>query len=128
MEAWPENTKRLRQVQCPKKKSNVQSPKSVYRIEFVNPNSSEHVPFTVPNTDFGHWTLDFFATLDLRLWTKIMGMRIGTEMPSLDGATEWFNGTQAHAEAEVKGQPTLVHFWSVSCGMCKDNMPRISQW
>ena len=57
-----------------------------------------------------------------------MGMRIGTEMPSLDGATEWFNGTQAHAEAEVKRQPTLVHFWSVSCGMCKENMPRVSQW
>ena len=57
-----------------------------------------------------------------------MGMKIGTEMPSLDGATEWFNGTQAHAEAEAKGHPTLVHFWSVSCGMCKDNMPRISQW
>ena len=49
-------------------------------------------------------------------------------MPSLNGATEWFNGTQAHAEAETKGQPTLVHFWSVSCGMCKDNLPRISQW
>ena len=57
-----------------------------------------------------------------------MGMRIGTEMPSLDGATEWFNGTQAHAEADIKGQPTLVHFWAVSCGLCKDNMPRVSQW
>lgn len=55
-------------------------------------------------------------------------MRIGTEMPSLDGATEWFNGTQAHAEMDLKGQPTLVHFWSVSCGMCKENMPRVSHW
>jgi thiol-disulfide isomerase/thioredoxin len=59
---------------------------------------------------------------------KIMGMRIGTEMPRLDGATEWFGGTQAHAEAEAKGQPTLVHFWSVSCGVCKDNMPRVAEW
>ena len=49
-------------------------------------------------------------------------------MPSLDGATEWFTGTQAHAEAESKGKPTLVHFWSVSCGICKDNMPRVAQW
>jgi hypothetical protein len=57
-----------------------------------------------------------------------MGMRIGTEMPSLAGATEWFGGTQAHAEAETKGQPTLIHFWSMSCGMCKDNMPRVAAW
>jgi thiol-disulfide isomerase/thioredoxin len=57
-----------------------------------------------------------------------MGMRIGTQMPSLDGATEWFGGTQAHAEAEIAGRPTLVHFWSVSCGICKDNLPRVGQW
>ena len=57
-----------------------------------------------------------------------MPMRIGTEMPSLDGATEWFGGTQAHAEAEIKGHPTLVHFWSVSCGICKENMPRVAEW
>jgi thiol-disulfide isomerase/thioredoxin len=57
-----------------------------------------------------------------------MPMRIGTPMPSLDGATEWFNGTQAHAEAESKGHPTLVHFWSVSCGICKDNLPQVAQW
>jgi len=57
-----------------------------------------------------------------------MGMRIGTDMPRLDGATEWFGGTQAHAEMEAEGHPTLVHFWSMSCGMCKDNMPRIAEW
>ena len=57
-----------------------------------------------------------------------MPMRIGTEMPSLEGATEWFNATQAHAESEAQGQPTLVHFWAVSCGICKDNMPRVNEW
>jgi thiol-disulfide isomerase/thioredoxin len=55
-------------------------------------------------------------------------MRIGTERPPLDGATEWFGGTQAHAEAESKGHPTLVHFWSVSCGTCKENLPRVAEW
>lgn len=55
-------------------------------------------------------------------------MRIGTPMPSLDGATEWFNATQAHADAESKGRPTLVHFWSISCGMCKENLPRVAEW
>ncbi len=57
-----------------------------------------------------------------------MPMRIGTEMPKLDGATEWFGSTQAHAEAEAEGHPTLVHFWSVSCGTCKENMPRVNEW
>jgi thiol-disulfide isomerase/thioredoxin len=57
-----------------------------------------------------------------------MPMRIGTSMPSLDGATEWFGGTQAHAENEVVGRPTIVHFWSVSCGICKENLPRVAQW
>jgi len=57
-----------------------------------------------------------------------MPMRIGTEMPALDGATEWFGATQAHAEAESRGQPTLVHFWSVSCGVCKDNLPKVAEW
>src|SRR6267378_2969504 len=57
-----------------------------------------------------------------------MAMRIGTEMPSLAGATEWFGGTQAHAEALAKEQPTLVHFWSVSCGICKENLARVAAW
>ena len=57
-----------------------------------------------------------------------MPMRIGTQMPSLDGATEWFGATQAHAEALSAGQPVLVHFWSVSCGTCKENMPRVAEW
>ena len=57
-----------------------------------------------------------------------MPMRIGTHMPRLDGATEWFGATQAHAESEAQGHPVLVHFWSVSCGTCKDNMPRVAEW
>ena len=57
-----------------------------------------------------------------------MPMRIGTEMPPLEGATEWFNATGAAAEAEAKGHPTLVHFWSVSCGTCKENLPRVAEW
>jgi thiol-disulfide isomerase/thioredoxin len=49
-------------------------------------------------------------------------------MPSLDGATLWFNGTAEHALAEAAGRPTLVHFWSISCHICKDNMPRVAEW
>ena len=56
-----------------------------------------------------------------------MPMRIGTEMPQFEGATEWVNGN-ADSVAEVKGYPTLVHFWSASCGICKDNQPRVAEW
>lgn len=49
-------------------------------------------------------------------------------MPSLEGATAWFNGTTASAEARAKGHPTLVHFWSVSCGICKENLPVVAEW
>lgn len=57
-----------------------------------------------------------------------MPMRIGTEIPKFEGATEWVNKDVAEALSEAKGRPTLVHFWSVSCGICKDNMPRVSEW
>lgn len=58
----------------------------------------------------------------------MMPMDIGTQLPSLDGATEWFGGTEAHALAEAQGHPTLVHFWSISCDECKDNLTRIAEW
>jgi thiol-disulfide isomerase/thioredoxin len=57
-----------------------------------------------------------------------MPMRIGTQMPSLEGATEWFNATGAAAAVQAVGHPVLVHFWSLSCGMCKENLPRVSEW
>lgn len=57
-----------------------------------------------------------------------MPMRIGTPMPSLDGATEWINGTAADAVAQANGHVTLVHFWSISCGICKEHLPRVAEW
>lgn len=56
-----------------------------------------------------------------------MPMQIGTRMPSFEGATEWFNATGAAAEAGAAGHPTLVHFWSLSCGVCKENLPRVQK-
>lgn len=57
-----------------------------------------------------------------------MPLKIGAGMPSLDGATEWFGATQAHVLAESSGHPTLVHFWSIGCDICKENMERIAGW
>lgn len=47
-------------------------------------------------------------------------------MPSLDAATEWFNGTIDRES--LLGSPTLVHFWSLSCYICKGNFPRLTTW
>lgn len=55
-----------------------------------------------------------------------MPLRMGAEMPAFDGTTEWING-QADVDA-LKGKPTIVHFWAVSCYICKNNMPTIQQW
>jgi len=55
-------------------------------------------------------------------------MRIGTPLPSLEGATEWLAGSADEATQEMNGHPVLVHFWSLSCGMCKDNLPRVAEW
>ena len=57
-----------------------------------------------------------------------MPMRIGTEMPGFEGATDWLTSNPAEATAAIKGQPTLIHFWAVSCGICKENLPKIHEW
>ncbi len=56
-----------------------------------------------------------------------MQMRIGDAMPALDGATTWFNGSQEETQEQIKGKPTLVHFWAVSCGICKDKMQQLHE-
>ena len=49
-------------------------------------------------------------------------------MPSLDDATDWVCGSAGEAREGTSGQPTLVHFWSVSCGLCKESLPRVAEW
>ena len=56
-----------------------------------------------------------------------MPMRTGAEMPPLGGATEWLNATAAHAEAEARSHPTLVHFWSVGSAACERSLPRVAE-
>lgn len=56
-----------------------------------------------------------------------MPMRIGDAMPSLEGATTWFNGSQEDTLEDAKGHPVLVHFWAVSCGICKEKMPQLNE-
>jgi thiol-disulfide isomerase/thioredoxin len=55
-----------------------------------------------------------------------MALKIGAELPEMAGATEWINSTVARSE--LLGKPVFVHFWSVSCGICSEQMPQVVQW
>ncbi|MCR6110338.1 TlpA family protein disulfide reductase [Bacillus sp. A301a_S52] len=52
-------------------------------------------------------------------------MKLREPMPELDGATTWLNGETSKTEL-IGDKPTLIHFWSVSCGLCKDAMPDVN--
>ncbi|GGE45303.1 thiol-disulfide oxidoreductase YkuV [Pullulanibacillus camelliae] len=52
-------------------------------------------------------------------------MRIKDKMPELEGATTWLNGEVTKDEL-IGEKPTLIHFWSVSCGLCKEAMPKVN--
>ncbi|MGE6487829.1 TlpA family protein disulfide reductase [Paenisporosarcina sp. NPDC076898] len=52
-------------------------------------------------------------------------MKLRSPMPDLSGATAWLNGEVAKRELIGK-KPTLIHFWSVSCGLCKEAMPEVN--
>ena len=56
-----------------------------------------------------------------------MPLKIGAALPSFEGATEWLTGSAAALEG-TQDQPTLVHFWALSCGTCKENMPKVAEW
>ncbi len=54
-------------------------------------------------------------------------MKLREQMPEFNGATTWLNG-EVTREQLVGAIPTLVHFWSVSCYMCKEAMPLVNQF
>jgi thiol-disulfide isomerase/thioredoxin len=54
-------------------------------------------------------------------------MRLRAEMPELTGATEWLNG-QVSKEDLTGEKPTLIHFWSISCHLCKEAMPQVNEF
>ncbi|WP_059104965.1 redoxin domain-containing protein [Shouchella shacheensis] len=56
-----------------------------------------------------------------------MALNLRSPMPELEGATEWFNG-QVSKEDLVGGKPTLIHFWSISCELCKEAMPDVNEF
>ncbi|MBP2239953.1 thiol-disulfide isomerase/thioredoxin [Cytobacillus eiseniae] len=54
-------------------------------------------------------------------------MKLRAPMPELVGATEWLNG-EVTKDQLIGEKPTLIHFWSVSCHLCKEAMPNVNQF
>ncbi|MFX3624051.1 MAG: TlpA disulfide reductase family protein [Ectobacillus sp.] len=54
-------------------------------------------------------------------------MKLREPMPALEGATVVLNG-EVSREGLIGDRPTLIHFWSVSCHLCKEAMPSINQF
>ncbi len=54
-------------------------------------------------------------------------MRLREELPELNGATTWLNGEKTKADL-LGNKPTLIHFWSVSCHLCKEAMPNVNEF
>lgn len=55
-----------------------------------------------------------------------MPLRLRSELPEFNGVTEWVNGEVS--KESFQGQPVLVHFWAVSCYMCKESLPLLNEW
>ncbi|KPL61292.1 TlpA family protein disulfide reductase [Rossellomorea vietnamensis] len=54
-------------------------------------------------------------------------MKLRSPMPELTGATEWLNGEVTKKDL-VGDKPTLIHFWSISCHLCKEAMPQVNEF
>jgi len=54
-------------------------------------------------------------------------MKLREQMPELDGATAWLNGEVTKSQL-IGEKPTLIHFWSISCGLCKEAMPQVNEF
>ncbi|MDT8859199.1 redoxin domain-containing protein [Alkalihalobacillus sp. MEB130] len=56
-----------------------------------------------------------------------MALKLRSQMPELDGATTWLNKEVSKNDL-LGGKPTLFHFWSISCGLCKEAMPSVNEF
>lgn len=54
-----------------------------------------------------------------------MALKVGSELPSLNSATEWLNS--ASVDDGPSHCPLIVQFWAISCPICKINLPRLQQ-
>ncbi|WP_332650474.1 redoxin domain-containing protein [Lysinibacillus sp. 54212] len=53
-------------------------------------------------------------------------MKLRAPMPELAGATAWLNSEPLTKDQLIGDKPTLIHYWSVSCYLCKEAMPEVN--
>ena len=53
-------------------------------------------------------------------------MRLHARMPELTGEGMWLNG-RVETNKLIGERPTIIHFWSVSCELCKQAMPNVNR-
>ena len=49
---------------------------------------------------------------------------LNSSLPGFDGVSHWRNGP-APREADLAGNPVLVHFFSSGCPLCQEGMPAV---
>jgi len=52
-------------------------------------------------------------------------MRVELQLPSFEEAREWLN--RQSAGLQIKGHPTLIHFWSISSEVSKINLAQVAE-
>src|SRR6185369_4092339 len=57
--------------------------------------------------------------------SKVSKLKIDFRLPHLAQATEWLNARSG--PPQVKGHPTLVHFWSISSETAKINLAQVAE-
>ncbi len=55
-----------------------------------------------------------------------MTLRLRDKLPAFDQVSQWVNGSMSREE--LLGAPVLVHFWAVSCHLCKEEFPIVNHW
>src|SRR6476659_3673239 len=55
--------------------------------------------------------------------SKVSKLKIDFRLPALAEATAWLNSRAQ----QVKGHPTLVHFWSISSETAKTNLAQVAE-
>ncbi|MBO8172364.1 MAG: redoxin domain-containing protein [Bacillaceae bacterium] len=55
-----------------------------------------------------------------------MPLSLKQDMPEFKGIEEWINGQVS--KQDLLGTPSIVQFWSISCGACKESLPKMKEW
>jgi thiol-disulfide isomerase/thioredoxin len=55
-----------------------------------------------------------------------MPMRLGAGLPAFEESSLWVNGSVSRES--LSGHPVLVHFWAVSCHLCKEELSIVNHW